>query len=81
MIRVFIVDMNETYCKRLLALLLGASELFDGRQYGVRVERPQDIAEVESVNLAATVDVVNGEGEGSLCKYPFANKIDAGLNK
>lgn len=51
--------MNETHCKELFALLLGAAELFDGRQYGVGIERPQDIAKVVSVNLAATVEVVN----------------------
>lgn len=57
-----------TYCKRLLALLLGAAELLDRGQNGVGVERPQDIAEVEGVDLAAAVKVVDGEGEGCPCK-------------
>lgn len=57
-------DKMVNYGEHLLALLLGAAELLDGCQDGVGVERPQDISEVEGVNLAAAVEVVDGEGEG-----------------
>lgn len=65
---------NKTHCKRLLALLLSAAELFDGGQYGVGVERPQDITEVEGIDLAAAIEVVNGEGEGCPCTYSLLIK-------
>lgn len=48
----------------LLALLLGTTELLDGGQCGVGVERPQDISDVEGIDLAAAVEVVDREGEG-----------------
>lgn len=59
-----IIVQKYIYCEQFLALLLGTTEFLDGGQCGVRVERPQDIAEVVGVDLAGPVEVVDGEGEG-----------------
>lgn len=57
---------SNTYGQEFLAPLLGASELLDGGQCGVVVECPQDIAEVEGINLVAAVSVEDREYERRL---------------
>jgi len=46
-----------------LALLLLAAQLIDGGKGGVDVARPQEVANVEAINLAVTLEVIDIKGE------------------
>lgn len=46
-----------------LILLLGSSHLFDQGLGWVQVECAQDISDVKAVDLAGTVEIVDGESE------------------
>ena len=50
-----------------LALLLLAAQLIDGGKGGVDVARPQEVANVEAINLAVTLEVIDIKGELHLC--------------
>ena len=47
----------------LFALLLGAAQLLDHLEGGVKVETPEALAEVEHVDPGLALKVVNVEGE------------------
>lgn len=68
----FIICCN-TNCKLFLALFLGAAQFFDGGQCWVGIECPQHIAKIVGIDFAATVKVVDGEGEG--CPYARNDQI------
>lgn len=54
----------------LFALLLRATQLFDGRICGVQVQRAKDVAKINRIDDVGAVIVVNREGE--FC--PFLTK-------
>lgn len=60
----------------LLALLLHAADLVDGLVGGVQVAGPDEVANVETVDLAITLEVVHLKGELDLFNIP---RVDAPL--
>ena len=50
----------------LLALLLLAAELVDGGEGGVQVAGSQQVADVEAINLAVSLEVIDVKGEADL---------------
>ena len=51
----------------LLALLLLPSQLVDGGQGGVQVAGPQKVTDVEAIDLAISLEVVDVKSETDLC--------------
>merc|ERR1719348_1478945 len=49
--------------ERLLTLLLGASDLLDGLQGGVKVAGTDEVSSIEGVHLTITLEVINIEGK------------------
>ena len=62
----------------LLSLLLLAAQLVDGAQGGVQVARAEEVADVEAVHLAVTLEVIDVEGELDLCSFASWGKLCLG---
>ena len=62
------LDLGEDWVKVIddhdfLALFFHASDFIDGGKGGVDVARPQEVANVEAINLAVTLEVIDIKGE------------------
>ena len=53
----------------LLALLLLATDGIDGLAGGVDVAGADEVTDVEAIDLAVTLEVIDLEGELDLCKF------------